>query len=136
MARRKQLRKIIAPPIFTGYKPYGCAKGYKGSIELFYEEYEAIKMTDYDSLTYEEAADLMGVSRATFARIRESARRKIGKALVEGKEIKAVYGNAYMDKKWFLCNDCYTRFNIHTAAVENICPTCRSENIDSLNIHT
>ena len=38
-----------------------------------------------------EAARLMGISRPTFARIYESARRKIAQALVETREIKAVY---------------------------------------------
>jgi predicted DNA-binding protein (UPF0251 family) len=133
MSRQKQLRKIFAPPKFTGFKPYGCAKGCKGSIDLFYEEYEAIKMSDYDLLKYEEAAVIMGVSRATFARICESARRKIARALVDGKEIKAVYGNAYLENDWFLCNDCNTRFENLTKLSENNCPECRSENINSLS---
>ncbi|NLA48138.1 MAG: DUF134 domain-containing protein, partial [Bacteroidales bacterium] len=62
MSRQKVLRKIFAPPQFTGFKPYGCSGGCKGSVELFYEEYEAIKMADYDLLNYEEAAVLMGIS--------------------------------------------------------------------------
>jgi len=135
MPRQKQLRKIFAPPKFTGFKPYGCVKGCKGSIDLFYEEYEAIKMADYDLLKYEEAAVIMGVSRATFARICESARRKIARALVDGKEIKTVYGNAYLENEWFLCKDCNARFDIQTAIIENNCPVCRSANINSLNIH-
>jgi len=133
MPRQRQLRKIFAPPNFAGFKPYGCAKGCKGSIDLFYEEYEAIKLADYDLLNYEEAAVLMGVSRATFARICESARRKIARALVDGKEIKAVYGNVYLDKEWFLCNDCNARFDINAAIIENNCPVCRSSNINSMN---
>jgi predicted DNA-binding protein (UPF0251 family) len=135
MPRQKQLRKIFAPPNFKGFKPYGCPKGCKGSVDLLYEEYEAIKMADYDLLTYEEAAILMGISRATFARICENARRKISRAMVEGKEIKAVYGNVRFEKEWFLCNDCYARFNIYTPMAEDNCPECHSVNISSLNIH-
>ncbi|MBN2862307.1 MAG: DUF134 domain-containing protein [Bacteroidales bacterium] len=133
MSRQKQLRKIFAPPKFTGFKPYGCAKECKGSVDLYYEEYEAIKMADYDLLKYEEAAFLMGVSRATFARICESARRKLARALVDGKEIKTVYGNAFLEKEWFICRDCNKRFDIQAAIVENNCPECRSSNINSLN---
>jgi predicted DNA-binding protein (UPF0251 family) len=132
MSRQKVLRKIFAPPQFTGFKPYGCSGGCKGSVELFYEEYEAIKMADYDLLNYEEAAVLMGISRATFARIYESARQKIAKALVDGKEIKAVYGNAYLEKEWFFCNDCNARFDVRAAIIENNCPVCQSGNINSL----
>lgn len=133
MPRQRQLRKIFAPPNFAGFKPYGCATGCKGSIDLFYEEYEAIKLADYDLLNYEEGAVLMGVSRATFARICESARRKIARALVDAKEIKAVFGNVYLDKEWFLCNDCNARFDIQATIIENNCPVCRSANINSLN---
>ena len=134
MARKKKLRKIYAPPFFKGYRPYGCPKECKGSVDLLYEEYEALKLADYDLLNYEQAALLMGVSRATFARICEKARRKISRAMVEGKEIKAVYGNVYFDQEWFLCNDCYARFHNFTAMVESNCPECDSENINSVSI--
>lgn len=134
MPRQKRLRKIFAPPKFKGFKPYGCTAGCKGSVKLLYEEYEAIRMADYDLLNYEEAAVLMGVSRATFARICESARRKIAGALVDGKEIKAVYGNAHLDKEWFLCNDCYERFDIREEMIGNICPACQSSNINSVKV--
>lgn len=134
MARQKQLRKILAPPDFSGFKPYGYAKGSKnGLVELLFEEYEALKLTDYVLLDHCESADIMGVSRATFARIYESARRKIAKAFVEAKEIKTVYGNVYFDNEWFLCNDCYTRFKLKEEKINNNCPVCRSANINSIN---
>jgi len=133
MPRQKKLRKIFAPPDFKGYKPYGCAKGCKGSVELFYEEYEAIKQADYYLSNHKESAVIMGVSRATFARIYESARRKIARAMVEAKEIKAVYGNAYLDKNWFLCNECFARFNIPEPIIDYNCPVCKSININSIN---
>jgi len=72
------------------------------------------------------------VSRATFARICESARRKIASAMVDGKEIKTAYGNAYLEKEWFICKDCNTRFDIKAAMVENNCPVCLSLNINSM----
>jgi len=133
MARQKQLRKIPAPPKFSGFRPYGCLNDCKGSVDLLYEEYEAIRLADYDRLNYESAAVLMGISRATFARIYESAREKIAKALVEGKEIISVFGNVHLDSEWFFCNDCHARFDIQTNTDYNYCPVCRSENIYSLN---
>lgn len=134
MSRQKRLRKIIAPPNFSGYKPFGCRKKSKDSIELYYEEYEAIKLSDYDLLDYERSAVLMGVSRATFARIYESARRKIAKALVDTKEIRALPGNVYLDNEWCLCNDCKTRFELKEQMSGNNCPVCRSENVNPLKI--
>lgn len=77
MARTPRLRKVVAPPGFKGYKPYGHTAENREAVDLLYEEYEALKLADYDFLDHQAASQLMGVSRATFARIYESARRKI-----------------------------------------------------------
>ena len=132
MPRRRRLRKIVAPPRFGGYRPYGISSNSGESVELLYEEYEAIKLADYDLMNHQEASDLMGVSRPTFARIYESARRKIARALVEAREIKAVYGNAWLDKSWYLCNDCHARFTVLPDITGQKCPLCKSVHIDSI----
>lgn len=132
MPRRRRLRKVVAPPSFKGYKPYGSNGSSKDFIELFYEEYEALKLADYDLLNHKEASRLMGVSRPTFARIYEGARRKIAKALVETKELKTVYGNAWMDKNWFLCEECHARFTIPKTIKNHKCPLCSSLKIETL----
>lgn len=133
MPRRRRLRKVVAPPGFKGYKPYGTNNISNEYIELLYEEYESIKLADYDLLNHEAAAQLMGISRPTFARIYESARRKIANALVESKEIKAVFGNAVLDKNWFVCNTCHARFTIPRTIKSSGCALCSSENIELLN---
>ena len=126
MPRRKRLRKVVAPPGFKGYKPYGTSQYTKQYVELLYEEYEAIKLADYDLMNHLEASKLMGVSRPTFARIYESARRKLANALVETKEIRSVFGNARLDGTWYLCNDCNARFTIPIQISDQACPICRS----------
>jgi len=133
MPRRTRLRKVVAPPEFKGYKPYGTNRNSKEPIELLYEEYEAIKLSDYDLMNHKEASELMGVSRATFARIYESARRKIAMAFVETKEIRTVYGNTQMDESWFLCNVCHARFTLPKTLKQDICPMCSSDQIESLS---
>jgi predicted DNA-binding protein (UPF0251 family) len=133
MPRRRRLRKVVAPPEFKGYKPYGTNRISNEHVELLYEEYEAIKLADYDLMNHKEASELMGVSRPTFARIYESARRKIALAFVETKEIITVYGNSWMDKTWFLCSNCHSRFTIPKILEQQICPMCSSKSIKSLN---
>jgi predicted DNA-binding protein (UPF0251 family) len=128
MPRRKRLRKVVAPPGFRGYKPFGHRHGSREHVDLLYEEYEAIKLADYDLMNHQEASALMGISRPTFARIYESARRKIARALVETREIRSVFGNALLDKSWFICGSCHSRFTIPVALKENHCPICKSEN--------
>lgn len=133
MPRQRRLRKVVAPPNFKGYKPYGMSTMSSESIELLYEEYEALKLADYDLMKHDEAAIVMGVSRATFARIYESARRKIATAMVETREIKTVYGNAILDKNWYVCSKCQTRFTLPQTIASHACPLCKSEKIELLN---
>jgi predicted DNA-binding protein (UPF0251 family) len=132
MPRRKRMRKVVAPPGFKGYKPYGNRHGNKEHVELLYEEYEAIKLADYDLMNHQEASVLMGVSRATFARIYEAARRKIASAFVETREIRSVYGNVWLDKSWFICNACHSRFTIPSTSQNQNCPMCKSNEIHSI----
>jgi len=132
MPRRRRARKVVEPPSFKGYKPYGAINGRKGIVELHYEEYEAIKLADYDLMNHQEASNLMDVSRATFARVYETARRKIAKALVEGKEIVSVYGNAHLENDWFECDDCNSKFTIPNELLDKICPLCKSFSIKTI----
>jgi len=126
------MRRVVAPPGFRGYRPYGNRNGINEHVDLLYEEYEAIKLADYDLMNHQEASLLMGVSRATFARVYESARRKVATALVETREIKSVFGNASLDHSWFECTDCHAKFNIPDNHTELKCPVCKSDHIQSV----
>ena len=130
MTRKRRLRRVVAPPGFKGYKPYGTVKESKEAVELLYEEYEAMKLADYDLMNHKEASVLMGVSRATFARIYESARRKIALSFVETKEIKTVFGNVCLDKNWFVCRKCNARFTKPVNSDQPICPICKTREIE------
>lgn len=136
MPRRRRMRKVVAPPLFKGYRPFGNRNNKIESVELNYEEYEAIKLADYDLMNHAEAAQLMGVSRATFARIYETARRKIAKAFVECRTIDTVYGNATLDGNWFECNACNARFTTPAEQHKNECPLCGKNQIAALNNNT
>ena len=133
MPRPKRLRKIVSPPGFRGYKPYGNRNGAWEHVDLLYEEYESIKLADYDMMNHLEASKLMGVSRATFARIYESARRKIARALVEAREIRSVFGNAILDKSWYECSDCNARFTIPLKVSVQQCPICKENRVNPIN---
>ena len=128
MPRRKRMRRVVAPPGFRGYKPYGNRSERKEHVDLLYEEYESIKLADYDLMNHQEASQLMGVSRATFARVYESARRKIARALVETREIRSVFGNAALDESWRICGECNARFNIPKTIDTLRSPLCKSDN--------
>lgn len=133
MSRRHHPRKVVAPPRFKGYRPYGASGNSQGEVELHYEEYEAIKLADYDGMLHHEACVLMGISRPTFARIYDSARKKIARALVEVKEIKSVFGNASFDKNWFSCKSCHALFTLPENITDKGCPMCHSTEVVFLN---
>ncbi len=123
----------MAPPGFKGYRPYGNVGNIAEHVDLLYEEYEAIKLADYDIMNHDEAAVIMGISRPTFARVYESARRKIARALVETREIKTVFGNALLDKDWYHCISCYARFTIPDPPKGSNCPICKSNAVEPIN---
>ncbi len=49
---------------------------------LTLDEFEALRLADYEGLYHEQAAREMGISRATFGRILEEARKKIVAAIL------------------------------------------------------
>jgi predicted DNA-binding protein (UPF0251 family) len=61
---------------------------------LSVEELEAIRLSDFEHLDQESAANLMQVSRQTYGRILFTARGIVGEALVTGKALK-IAGGAY-----------------------------------------
>ncbi|NLM43926.1 MAG: DUF134 domain-containing protein [Clostridiales bacterium] len=56
-------------------------------VVLTFDEVEAIRLSDYEALEQENAAENMNISRGTFQRILNAARYKIADALINGKAI-------------------------------------------------
>lgn len=86
MARDKLERKLELVPVCKYFGPKDTEA--KTDIVLLHEELEAIHLMDSFCMYQEDAAKKMNVSRATFARIVKSARKKISLALVTGTNIK------------------------------------------------
>lgn len=124
MPRPKQCRKIGSPPLMIGFKPFGVPRSEIEEIVLQYDEYEAIKLLDYEGMLQEQAAEKMNVSRPTLTRIYENARKTIAKAFVEGKMIVIEGGNVDFGREWYRCRKCHKLIEgleNHTA-----CRHCRS----------
>jgi len=86
MGRDKLRRNLQFKP---RYKLFG-AVGHQNSdeIHLLHEEMEALYLMDAKTLYQAEAAEVMGVSRPTFARILKSARQKVTMMLISGANLK------------------------------------------------
>lgn len=121
---------VEGPPAMEGFKPFGIPMTNIQSVVLHYEEYEAIRLTDYEGKTHEEAAESMGVSRPTFTRVYEKARKTIAAAFVEGKAIFIEGGDYHMEGHrhtgYCICVNCDERFphRLGIPCRESRCPNC------------
>jgi len=82
VARHKRIRHVCCRPEGFLYKPAGIPMRQLDVEKLTLDEYEAIRLADYEGLYHEQAAQEMGVSRATFGRILEAGRKKLASALI------------------------------------------------------
>jgi len=136
--RPKNIRKVNNMPSVAGFKPIASNICRKDAIFLHFEEYEAIRLCDYEMKTQQEASVSMGVSRPTLSRIYTSARQKIAQALVRGVAIMIEGGVAYTDSEWFRCGVCGLVFNNinPTLKIRKMeCPICHSNDISISNIN-
>jgi len=92
MSRPKKYRCIGCSPDTSCFKPKGIPIIQLEEVLLSLDELETIRLADYEGLYHENAAKQMGISRPTFGRILDGARRKVADAIINGKalQIKAV----------------------------------------------
>lgn len=131
MPRSKKIRIVQSSPQLEGFKPYGQAGTDEKAIGLHLEEYEAIKLCDYEHLTHVEAADIMNVSRPTFTRVYQSARNKIAKAFVEGLPIIIKGGRSVCGVEWYSCGSCHINFSVRKNE-DKACPFCQSKKTENI----
>lgn len=130
MARKRCCGLVDREPDCSRFRPEGLRSA--GSVELFVEELEAVRLKDTEGLEQAECAAEMGVSRATFQRILQSARGKIASALVEGRTIIIKGGNYMVKNRVFECQDCSHTWEVAPCSAggkhgyEIPCPKCGS----------
>jgi predicted DNA-binding protein (UPF0251 family) len=132
--RPTRLRKVSNPPLISGFKPYGNRNQADSPETIFLniEEYESLRLCDYEMLNHHQASVIMDVSRPTLTRIYAKARQKIAEALVLGKHIIIEGGKIYFDSEWFSCKSCGCHFNNPDKQDEiKACPLCSSPDISA-----
>jgi predicted DNA-binding protein (UPF0251 family) len=83
MGRPEKLRRIGCTAWGRGFKPVGRPASELEVATLRVDELEALRLADLEGLYQEAAAERMGVSRPTFARILTRARAIVARALIE-----------------------------------------------------
>ena len=129
MSRNKKERIVYNPPLFTAFKPVGVAGKHLINIIMSIDEYEAVRLTDFLGLSHEEASDEMGISRSTFTRMIEKARKKISEMLIFGNMLNIEGGNIHFKKNIIKCNNCGHMFNINMKNNFISCPNCSSNDL-------
>jgi len=120
------------PPRMEGFKPFGIPMRQLESVVLLYEEFEAIRLADYENLTQEEAAKRMNISRPTFTRLYDKARKSVANAFVEGKAIIISGGTFTTEDYWYKCRNCNE--TMVTLKPEKHCKNCDSDDLQALNM--
>lgn len=96
MTRPKCCREIAAMPGQTCFHPEGADPSSLVEVLLTLDEYEALRLADFEGMYQEQAALRMNISRQTFGRIIEAAHRKVADVLVNGKILKIEGGPVSM----------------------------------------
>lgn len=130
MARRRCCGLVDQEPSYRKFVADGQTN--TKTIILLVEELEALRLKELDGMDQVTCAMKMGLSRATFQRILQSARKKMAASLVYGQTI-IIKGGSYMVKnRKFECSDCGHIWEVEPCTeggkhgYEIPCPTCGS----------
>jgi len=132
MPRPKKNRYVHRPPIYKSFRPIDIMPRYLQELDLTLDEYEAIRLADYEGLGHQAAAEEMEISRPTFTRLIEQARKKISIFLVEGRQLNISGGNVHFRSNIIRCLDCGRTYNASFSQVFELCPVCGSPNLIDL----
>jgi predicted DNA-binding protein (UPF0251 family) len=131
MVRPQKSRFVKIDPKISYFKPRGVPMLDLEQVQLTVDELEALRLADFLAMSHEEAGKQMGVSRATFGRIVEQARKTVADALIHGKAINVEGGNYEMEdptaNRPFMCHDCHWRWEEPPGTGRpKQCPSCGS----------
>ena len=91
MPRPKKPRFVSGYPTLAAFVPEGVP--ITGEVYLSVEGLEAVRLSDFEGLDQEAAANLMEVSRQTYGRILTHARQVVAEALITGKALRVEGGD-------------------------------------------
>lgn len=91
MPKPQKCRRVCTEPQFLCFSPDGVDQ--PEVIVLSVDEYEVIRLIDYEKKNHEQSAAVMEISRTTVTETYERARRKIAESLVQGKRLCISGGN-------------------------------------------
>ena len=108
MPRPRKCRKVCCLPECTLFVPK--EKETEDVIVLRVDEYEALRLIDYEGYSQEQCSEYMGVARTTVQQIYADARKKVATMLVNGYRLRIRGGHYQLcgeNSKTCDCPRCY-----------------------------
>jgi uncharacterized protein len=127
---RPQFNRIVhEPPLYSDFKPIGARGHDLKQIILTLDEFEAFRLADQLGLSHALAANEMEISRSTFSRLIEKARKKIADFIIQGRLLTIGGGTVHFRFNIIQCRDCGHMFKINFEQSITECPSCHSKKI-------
>lgn len=132
--RPPKCRFVDLDPKLSVFKPRGIPSSELELVELKLDELEAFRLADLEGLHHAVAGKKMGISRATFGRILEAARRKVAEALIEGKLLQFAGGDVVTARRRaYACRECGDAFTVpRRSPLPEACPNCESPEVERM----
>ncbi|MBF7083741.1 DUF134 domain-containing protein [Desulfallas sp. Bu1-1] len=126
MPRPRKRRRVGFMPRVTYFQPVGLDEQLQEEL-ITVDEIEALRLKDLEGLDQETCAAEMEVAQSTFQRILTAARKKLSRAILEGKAIRIEGGDYRLIPYQLECGDCGYGW-MHTAwpvrGGGSACPRC------------
>lgn len=94
MPRPPKCRKVCCLPKYGSFAPMQGVSDPNNAVTLSVDEFEAIRLIDYEGLSQEACSVYMNVARTTVQQIYNVARKKLASALVNGASLH-IEGGCY-----------------------------------------
>lgn len=127
MPRPVKQRYCASAPRSRLFKPRGIPLEDLTLATLTIDEFEALRLADLLGHSQEEAAAMMNISRATFGRIVERARRTVADALVHGHALAIEGGEVIRTRHAHVrCRNCRHPWDVPAPVADSFrCPHCQ-----------
>lgn len=93
MPRPRKCRMVCCLPCNNEFVPVQNNGPFCGVVVMTVDEYETIRLIDFEGLSQEESSEKMKIARTTVQQIYNNARKKIARTLVEGLTLKIEGGD-------------------------------------------
>jgi len=121
MSRPRKHRRVCKIPEITSFSPTNNFDEENGRvIKMNIDEYEAIRLIDYEGMNQEECANQMEIARTTAQKIYNDARKKMAMMIIDGARLIIEGGSVVVcqeSRPGRRCKRC--RQNINQAEEEN-----------------